>query len=63
MTTADKISEAFNNLAHLSGQVYDYWISELYLGDEMIVAMWNDETLNLMEQDVMMLSSHVGDDQ
>ena len=63
MTTADKISEAFNNLAHLSNQVYDYWISELYLGDEMIVAMWNDETLNLMEQDVMMLSSHVGDDQ
>lgn len=50
----DAISAAFNNLSHLNEQVYDYWISELYTDDgELIVEMWNENTLNEMEKDVM----------
>lgn len=48
------ISSAFENLSHLNQMVYDYWVSELY-DDEgnMIVDMWNEDTLKQMETDVM----------
>jgi hypothetical protein len=52
----EAISSAFSNLAELSSQVYDYWISELYIGYEMLDEMWSEDTLHLMEQDVLMLS-------
>jgi len=52
----EAISSAFSNLAELSSQVYDYWISELYIDYEMLDEMWNEDTLHLMEQDVLMLS-------
>jgi hypothetical protein len=53
----DAISAAFGNLADLSAQVYDYWISELYdLDDNMIEDNWNVQNLKLMEDDVMNLS-------
>ena len=52
----EAISSAFSNLAELSSQVYDYWISELYIDYEMLDEMWSEDTLHLMEQDVLMLS-------
>jgi hypothetical protein len=54
MQITDAISNAFSNLAQLNEQVYDYWISELYtVNGEMIAEMWNEQTLNEMEKDVM----------
>lgn len=50
----ESILEAFSNLAELNSMLYDYWISELYIGNEMIDSMWNEHTLKLMENDVMM---------
>ena len=50
------IAAAFVNLSDLSSQVYDHWLSELY--DEegnMRLTRWNEETLKLMENDVMNL--------
>jgi hypothetical protein len=54
---SDAISAAFANLSELSAQVYDYWITQLY-DDEgnMIVEEWNEQTLNMMEDDVMQLT-------
>ena len=53
---SDAISNAFNNLAELSAQIYDYWIAELYddVGD-MIAEEWNGKNLSMMENDVMHL--------
>jgi len=53
----DSIAAAFNNLSDLSGQIYDYWISELY--DEegnMEFIKWDERNLKLMEDDVMNLT-------
>jgi hypothetical protein len=48
------ISNAFNSLSDLNEMIYDYWISELYTEDgDMIDEMWNEDTLNQMETDVM----------
>jgi len=48
------ISAAFANLAELNEQVYDYWVSELYSVDgDLIDEVWNEETLQKMEDDVM----------
>ena len=55
----EAISTAFSNLAELSSQIYDYWISELYIGYEMIDSMWSEQTLEMMETDVANLSSNV----
>lgn len=54
---SDAISAAFANLSELSAQVYDYWITQLYddKGD-MIAEEWNEQTLNMMEDDVMQLT-------
>jgi hypothetical protein len=53
----DAISAAFNNLSVLSEQVYDYWIMQLYDDEsEMIVEKWNEQTLKMMEDDVMQLT-------
>lgn len=54
----DAINTAFFNLSTLNQMVYDYWLSELYTfedGDygDMIPEMWNEQTLNEMEKDVM----------
>ena len=50
----DAISNAFANLAELNEQVYDYWVSELYSVDgDLIDEVWNEETLQKMEDDVM----------
>ena len=51
------ICNAFENLSNLSAQVYDYWISELYdVEGNMIAEAWNDQNLQLMENDVMQLT-------
>ncbi len=50
----DEISLAFYNLAQVNTMVYDYWVTELY--DEegnMISERWNEQTLKMMETDVM----------
>jgi hypothetical protein len=54
---SDAISAAFANLSELSAQVYDYWITQLYddKGD-IIAEEWNEQTLNMMEDDVMQLT-------
>ncbi|NBW23236.1 MAG: hypothetical protein EBR82_86360 [Caulobacteraceae bacterium] len=59
-TTNDKISAAFCRLSELSQHVYDYWLSELY-DDEgaMVVDQWNNETLSMMEDDVMQQLSSI----
>jgi hypothetical protein len=54
---SDAIAAAFANLSELSAQVYDYWITQLYdENDNMIAEEWNEQTLNMMEDDVMNLS-------
>ena len=54
---ADAISAAFDNLSELSAQVYDYWITQLYDDEgDMIAEEWNDQTLKMMEDDVMQLT-------
>ena len=47
------ISNAFINLSSLNHDLYDYWINVLYLVDgDFNVSMWNEHTLNQMENDV-----------
>ena len=54
---SDAISAAFANLSELSGQVYDYWITQLYdENGDIIAEEWNEQTLNMMEDDVMQLT-------
>jgi hypothetical protein len=54
---SDAISAAFGNLSELNEQVYDYWICQLYDEDNnMIAEEWNEETLKMMEDDVMQLT-------
>jgi len=54
---SDAISAAFANLSELSAQVYDYWITQLYdENNNMIAEEWNEQTLNMMEDDVMQLT-------
>ena len=50
----DEISLAFYNLAQINTMVYDYWCTELYDEEgEMISERWNQQTLKMMETDVM----------
>jgi hypothetical protein len=52
----DAISNAFSNLAESAPQVYDYWVSELYdVNGEILEDQWNENTLRMMEDDVMNL--------
>jgi hypothetical protein len=54
---SDAIAAAFANLSELNAQVYDYWICQLYDEDNnMIAEEWNEETLKMMEDDVMQLT-------
>lgn len=51
---SEAINNAFRNLSETNAMLYDYWLSELY--DEegnLIEEMWNENTLKLMETDVM----------
>ena len=60
MNVNEQISNEFANLSELSGQIYDYWISELYDEDgDMILTEWNEETLNMMREDVSYLVDDV----
>jgi len=53
---SNAIWAAFDNLSELSAQIYDYWICQLYYDDgDMIVEEWNEQTLKMMEDDVMNL--------
>lgn len=48
------ITDAFNNLYNWNSQVFDYWISELYdVNENEIWDKWTENTLKLMETDVM----------
>jgi hypothetical protein len=50
----DGIINAFCNLSETNAMLYDYWFSELYDGEgDLIEEMWNEDTLNAMETDVM----------
>ena len=40
--------------------IYDYWISELYDEEgDVIWEMWNEETVKLMEKDVLIGKSQL----
>jgi len=40
--------------------IYDYWISELYDEEGNVVwEMWNEETVKLMEEDVLIGKSQL----
>jgi hypothetical protein len=50
----DAISLAFYNLSQTNAHLYDHWLFELYdHKGEMILNRWNEESLYLMEKDVM----------
>ena len=50
----DAISLAFYNLSQDNEMIYDYWLTELYDEEgEMITSQWNEDTLKMMENDVM----------
>ena len=47
------IALAFSNLAELSPQLYDFWLSELYdLDGEPLWSAWSNYNLRLMESDI-----------
>jgi hypothetical protein len=49
----DAINKAFANLSD-NQMIYDFWLSELYYPDgDFNMDNWNEQTLKLMEQDVM----------
>jgi hypothetical protein len=50
------IEQALDNLSFLNEMLFDFWLTELYEdGDEiMIPERWNEETLAIIEKDVMM---------
>jgi hypothetical protein len=51
----EAISNAFYNLSQTNAALYDYWLSELYTPDgDLAHDKWNEDTLDLMETDVMM---------
>jgi hypothetical protein len=51
----EAISNAFYSLSQTNAALYDYWLSELYTPDgDLVHDKWNEDTLNLMETDVMM---------
>lgn len=48
------ITDALCNLFNWNHQVFDYWISELYdVNENEIWDKWTENTLKLMETDVM----------
>jgi hypothetical protein len=50
----DAISIAFYNLSQSNQMLYDYWLFQLYDSDgDIIESEWNENTLKLMETDVM----------
>ena len=50
----DAISLAFYNLSQANEMIYGYWLTELYdENGEMIVEQWTEDTLKMMENDVM----------
>jgi hypothetical protein len=52
----DAINKAFANLSD-NQMIYDFWLSELYYPDgDFNMDNWNEQTLKLMEQDVMQLT-------
>lgn len=54
MSTDDSIIFALNILGDTNQMIHDYWVSELYdEDDDPIPAMWNDHTLAMIEEDVM----------
>ena len=60
MTIHTKINESFYHLSQINAMIYDYWISELYDEEGNIVwEMWNEETVKLMETDVLIGKSQL----
>jgi hypothetical protein len=52
----DAINKAFSNLSE-NQMIYDFWLSELYYPNgDFNMDNWNEQTLKLMEQDVMQLT-------
>lgn len=49
----DSICEALNNLSNWEIHCFDYWVNELYDGDDEVWNNWTEENLALMEKDVM----------
>jgi hypothetical protein len=49
----DSICEALNNLSNWDVNCFDYWVNELYDGDDEVWNNWTEENLALMEKDVM----------
>lgn len=50
------IEQALDNLSHYNEMLFNYWCSELYEDDDetIIEPRWNQETLAIIEKDVMM---------
>ena len=60
MSIHTKINESFYHLSQINAMIYDYWISELYDEEGNIVwEMWNEETVKLMEEDVLIGKSQL----
>ena len=60
MTIHTKINESFNHLSQINAMIYDYWISELYDEEgDVVWEMWNEETVKLMETDVLIGKSQL----
>ena len=52
----DAINKAFANLSE-NQMIYDFWLSELYYpNNDFNMDNWNEQTLKLMEDDVMQLT-------
>lgn len=50
----DAISNALYNLSQVNEMIYGYWLTELYdENDKMITSQWTEDTLKMMENDVM----------
>jgi hypothetical protein len=50
-------------LNNINEQLFDYWMCQLFdENDTMIKDEWNEETLKMMEDDVMSLTIFDGDD-
>ncbi len=49
----DAICDAMNDLCNWDVERFYYWIDELYDGDDEVWNNWNENTLSLIEKDVM----------
>lgn len=48
------IYQGLENLIETNQMIHDYWVSELFTAEgDVITEMWNGDTLDMIEKDVM----------